>query len=146
MTTVHDIAALILAEHGDLSAMKLQKLVYYSQAWALAKLNQPLFSEDIEAWANGPVVPELFNGHRGRFMVSAWEDGDASRVSAAKKEVIREVLRVYAPLTARELSDRTHREGPWLTARGSTATGAWSNAVISHASLRAFYVGREMAQ
>lgn len=146
MNTVHDIAALIIAEQGELSAMKLQKLVYYSQAWSLAKLDRPLFDEDIEAWANGPVVPELFNGHRGRFMVSTWLEGDAALVPPASRKLIREVLGAYASLTARELSDRTHREGPWLSARGSIATGAWSNAVITQASLRSFYAGREMAQ
>ncbi|MCY4305991.1 MAG: DUF4065 domain-containing protein [Aestuariivita sp.] len=40
--------------------LKLQKLVYYAQAWYLANFNKPLFSEDIEAWPHGPVVRDLY--------------------------------------------------------------------------------------
>lgn len=146
MNSVHDIAAFIIAEQKELSAMKLQKLVYYSQAWALAKLNRALFDDEIQAWANGPVVPALFNRHRGRFMVSSWPDGNADHVPSDGKRLIREVLAAYAPLSARQLSDRTHREGPWRDARGNAGTGTWSNAVIQHDALRSFYAGRVMAE
>ncbi|WP_307850044.1 MULTISPECIES: type II toxin-antitoxin system antitoxin SocA domain-containing protein [unclassified Saccharopolyspora] len=42
-----------------MTAMKLQKLVYYSQAWHLVWDERPLFDEPVQAWANGPVVPDL---------------------------------------------------------------------------------------
>ena len=51
---VLDIAAYILCKQGAMTAMKLQKLVYYSQAWSLVWDDKPLFRERIEAWANGP--------------------------------------------------------------------------------------------
>ncbi|MDY6802276.1 MAG: DUF4065 domain-containing protein, partial [Cyanobacteriota bacterium] len=57
MVKVMDVAAYILKKLGPLSAMKLHKLLYYSQAWSLVWDEQPLFSERIEAWANGPVIP-----------------------------------------------------------------------------------------
>ena len=60
MVSAHDVAAYILEEHGPLSAMKLQKLVYYSQAWSLVWDDRQLFREAVEAWANGPVVRELY--------------------------------------------------------------------------------------
>lgn len=56
-TTVFDVAEYILEQHGEMTSMKLQKLVYYCQAWHLAWSDEPLFRESIEAWANGPVVP-----------------------------------------------------------------------------------------
>ncbi len=55
--SVESVAAYILSQHGKLSAMKLQKLVYYCQAWSLVWDEAPLFQEQIQAWANGPVVP-----------------------------------------------------------------------------------------
>ena len=68
MATVHDVAAYILEHHGPMTAMKLQKLVFtYSQAWSLVWDEQALFPERIEAWANGPVVPALYDQHRRRF-------------------------------------------------------------------------------
>ena len=38
---------------------KLQSLVYLCQGWHLAMTGAPLFREPIEAWAEGPIVPEL---------------------------------------------------------------------------------------
>ncbi len=60
MVSVHDVAAIILQECGEMTAMKLQKLVYYSQAWSLVWDDAPSFPEEIQAWANGPVVPVLY--------------------------------------------------------------------------------------
>ncbi len=60
MATALDVAAFILNKRGPMTAMKLQKLVYYSKAWHLVWEDKLLFTEPIEAWANGPVVPELY--------------------------------------------------------------------------------------
>lgn len=60
MANVRDVADYILAQRGPMSAMKLQKLVYYSQAWHLTWAEEPIFDARIEAWANGPVVPLLY--------------------------------------------------------------------------------------
>ena len=61
MASVHDVAAFILVELGqrNVGKVQLQKLVHDSRAWSLAWDGQPLFSEAIEAWENGPVVGEL---------------------------------------------------------------------------------------
>ena len=46
---------------GDpISNLKLQKLLYYAQAWYLALHNEPLFPESIEAWVHGPAVPPVY--------------------------------------------------------------------------------------
>lgn len=70
MIAVVDIAEYILERQGPMTTMKLQKLVYYSQAWHLAWDGEPLFEARIEAWANGPVVPELHALHKGKFMTA----------------------------------------------------------------------------
>ena len=69
MHTVFDVANYILTKCGTMTTMKLQKLVYYCQAWSLAWDDKPLFSEDFEAWANGPVCKKLYNIHRGKFEI-----------------------------------------------------------------------------
>ena len=46
------------------SNLKLQKLVYYAQAWHLALYDCPLFDEDFQAWIHGPVIPELFEKYQ----------------------------------------------------------------------------------
>lgn len=67
MATAIDVAEYILRQHGEMSAMKLHRLVYYSQGWHLAWEGHPLFEDEIQAWANGPVVPALYELHRGSF-------------------------------------------------------------------------------
>lgn len=71
MVSVFDVAVSILEEHGPMTAMKLQKLVYYCQAWHLVWEGEPMFREEIQAWASGPVVPELYAAHKGLFKVSS---------------------------------------------------------------------------
>ena len=52
-------------EAGDsITHLKLQKLIYYSQAWSLALNGIALFEEDFEAWAHGPVIPEVYQEYK----------------------------------------------------------------------------------
>ena len=73
---VFDVAAYILEKMESMTTMKLQKLVYYSQAWSLVWDEKQLFEEDIEAWANGPVVRDLFDYHRGMYEISEMPIGN----------------------------------------------------------------------
>jgi uncharacterized phage-associated protein len=139
MATVHDVAAYIVAKHGTLSAMKLQKLVYYAQAWSLVWEGRPLFPERIEAWANGPVVRELYDRHRGLFEVRDWPDGDSRKLPTSDRATIDAVLGFYGDKPAQWLSDLTHSELPWREARRGAPEGARSTAVISPDSMRAYY-------
>ncbi len=117
MATVHDVAQYILKQRGPMTAMKLQKLVYYSQAWHLVWDEEPLFQELIEAWANGPVVPALYAQHRGQYQVAELSEGDAAQLSESEQETIDAVLGYYGDKSSQWLSDLTHRERPWKRTR-----------------------------
>lgn len=139
MASAHDVAKYILAKRGSMSTWKLQKLAYYSQAWHLVWRDDPLFSERIEAWANGPVVRALYDCHRGRFSVEDWERGDENALTTGERKSIDAVLRAYGDLTGRQLSFLTHSEGPWREARGDLSPTARTDAEISLSSMQAFY-------
>lgn len=66
MANAFDVAKYILEVKGTMSTMKLQKLCYYAQAWSLVWDDKPLFDEEFEAWANGPVCRELFFKTQGQ--------------------------------------------------------------------------------
>ena len=117
--------------------MKLQKLLYYSQAWTLTWDAQPLFQERIEAWPDGPVVRELW-GLEKHFGV---RDGDASALSVSEQENVREVLRVYGAKSGDWLSALSHREVPWCAARRGCAPNEQSQAAITPDALRAYFCG-----
>src|SRR5689334_19242684 len=118
MATVHDVAAYILAKAAPMSAMKLQKLCYFSYGYHLAWEDRQLFPERFEAWANGPVAPSLYAQHRGRFNLSAGDIvGDPSALDDGERESVEVVIESFNMHNAHELSAMTHRPGPWLTAR-----------------------------
>lgn len=146
-TSAHKVARVILHvahERGlPITNLKLQKLLYYSQAWYLAILNKPLFHERIEAWVHGPVVPPVF----GEYKACRWhplsdpgettiEEGDPAWPIRAH---IAEVMDAYANLTGPDLESLTHREDPWKKARNGIAQDASSNAIITHQSMIEFY-------
>ena len=69
MKNALDIAGYFLCridrEAGDtISPLKLQKLVYYAQAWSLVFINKPLFFQDIEAWVSGPIIRDVWNEYK----------------------------------------------------------------------------------
>jgi len=138
MATVHDVAAYILSKQSPMSAMKLQKLVYYAQAWSLVWDDAPLFSERIEAWANGPVVYELYNRHRGQFAVARW-DGNMDALTPVQQETVDSVLQFYGDKSPQWLSDLTHMERPWKSARGNLPDGERCDNEITLESMAEYY-------
>jgi uncharacterized phage-associated protein len=141
VVSVHDVAAYILKKTGEMTAMKLQKLVYYCQAWSLVWDERPLFPEDIEAWANGPVVYALYNEHRGVFKVSAWPCGSADKLDDEQQATVEGVLNAYGDKPSQWLSDLTHMEAPWREARNGTPPGVPSRVTITHSSMAEYYGG-----
>jgi uncharacterized phage-associated protein len=139
MVSAHDVAAYILQKLGPMSAMKLQKLVYYSQAWSLVWDERPLFEERIEAWANGPVVRDLYEKHRGSFQVNDWPWGDSSKLDQDACDTVGAVIEFYGSKTAQWLSDLTHREDPWVEARRGLSPGEWSDREITHSLMHEYY-------
>jgi len=139
VANVHDVAAFILKHSGSMTAMKLQKLVYYSQAWGLVWDEEPLFPERVEAWANGPVVRELYDVHRGQFRVSAHKLGNPDALTDEESNTVRSVLSFYGKLASQQLSDLTHREVPWRDARVGLEPGERGNREITHESMAEYY-------
>ncbi len=121
--------------------MKLQKLAYYSQAWSLVWDEEELFSEDFEAWANGPVVRSLYNKHRGQFKINAdlFSGGSSANLTQDQKETIDKVLEFYGDKTAQWLSNLTHKESPWKEARGSLEPMENCSEIITKASMAEYY-------
>lgn len=139
--SVFDVAKYILEKQGKMSTLKLQKLCYYTQAWSLAWTEEPLFSERIEAWANGPVCPKLFNAHRGMFKISSKElhKGDSSKLTEDQEDTIDRVLEYYGKWDPYELREQTHEETPWKQARNGLSDDVVCNTEITQDSMGEYY-------
>lgn len=140
-TSVFDVAAFILQKAGKMDTMKLQKLCYYSQAWHLAWEGEALFSEDFEAWANGPVCPPLFKEHKGRFELERLDCGDPENLSQNARDSVEAVLKHYGSWSGLQLGQKTHEERPWLEARGATPPGGRCKTVIEKTEMQDYYAG-----
>ena len=138
--TVDHVAAALVARIGPMTAMKLEKLVYYCQAWHLARHGTPLFADDIQAWREGPVVPALYEKHRKQYIVSGWKWGDPAAVQGSAAEVIEWVAARYGTFSAERLSRMTHYELPWRIARRGYPSGASARETTPHDIIRAYYV------
>ena len=139
MASVFDVAAYILEQQGPMTTWKLQKLVYYSRAWALVWDDDVLFSEEIEAWANGPVVRELYQAHRRKYRVSRVPKGKPDALTEDERETVDAVLEFYGDKSPQWLSDLTHMEDPWQSARRHVPEGVRGNAVIAKEDLAEYY-------
>ncbi|MGD9142858.1 MAG: DUF4065 domain-containing protein [Dehalococcoidia bacterium] len=139
MATVFDVAKYILQRQGSMTTMKLQKLVYYCQAWSVVWDEKPMFNEKIQAWASGPVVRELYESHRGQYQISSLKMGDISNLAPDEIETINAVLDVYGDKSAQWLSDLTHMENPWNEAREGIPIGHNCEKEISLSSLEEYY-------
>lgn len=141
MATIFDTAKYITERSGEMSAMKLQKLMFYAQAWNIVWQERELFPDEFEAWANGPVLPSLYQVHRGMFSVTSdlFHDGDSRRLSHVERANIDKILGFYGEQTAQWLSNLTHQERPWLEARGNLPPGANSNDIIRKSAMHEYY-------
>lgn len=141
--SVFDAAQYILKclpEHSC-STMKLHKLLYYCQAWSLVWNDKPLFKEKIEAWANGPVIRELFVFHKGLFSLSYWDltTGNEENLSKDQKETVKDVLDFYGNRDSQWLIDLTHSEDPWRKARKGLKPMERGNEEITLESMNDYY-------
>jgi uncharacterized phage-associated protein len=141
---VNDVAAALLAQTGPVTTMKLQKLVYYSQAWHLVFQSEPLFSDVIEAWPQGPVTRILYEKHRGQRQVASWPAGNKDNLTEVEQHTVRWVLDKYGHFSAESLSQMTHMEAPWRIARQLLGPDERSSNPITQQQMTHFY-GRQRA-
>lgn len=145
--SVLDVAAFILhrvPKRDPITTWKLQKLVYYCQAWSLVWDEKPLFKEKILAWANGPVVKELYDQHKGSFYVKEMQKGNFEKLSGNQKSTIVRILETYGDKSAQWLSDLTHLEDPWIKARKGLQPGERGNAEITLPLMAEYYSGVDL--
>jgi len=143
MANVFDVAKYILKSQGEMTTMKLQKLTYYCQAWSLAWDGMPLFDEEFQAWANGPVCFELFTEHKGMFVVNInlFRNLPDYVFTETQIETMDSVLSYYGDKPPQWLIELTHKENPWKQARADVPAGEHSSNIISKESMQEYYGG-----
>lgn len=136
-----DVASVILTRSGPwVDAMRLQKLLYYVQAWHLAVTDEPLFGEQIKAWRDGPVVPQVWHARKDQATRRATDqDIEDIELDDLASDLIDLVIASYGSMSGEELSALTHVEQPWRAARGELADDAECREPIRRESMAEYY-------
>lgn len=134
-------------EGKEITNKKLQKLLYYAQAWSVTLRDDKLFDEDIEAWVHGPAVKKVYLKYAdyGRDnLATLIKDRDLVVKALKPDEVdfLNAVWNRYGNYTGNDLEMLTHSEKPWQDARKNLEPYEASHVVISTDSMKAFY-GKE---
>jgi len=138
--TLSDFLLVESRERGEiLTNLKLQKLIYYSQAWHLAIRDIPLFEEDFEAWVHGPVLRSQYFRFRDFTWKPITTDVTRPALSTGIVTHLNSVVDVFGSETAVALELMTHRERPWIDARSGIPMDSPSNAIISKSAMKEFY-------
>jgi uncharacterized phage-associated protein len=126
LATANDVANIFLSwanDDGDLiTNLKLQKLIYYAQAWHLVHFDKPLFNDVIEAWEFGPVIPDTYHQFKkfGYSAIKYKKTGDEKKVFTKNQlSYLIDVYDTFIKYSAHELVNMTHNEKPWRKAYNS---------------------------
>jgi len=129
-------------EKKPITNKKLQKLVYYAQAWYLvaSKGSKSLFDEKIDAWIHGPVVSSVYHAYKqfGFHEIDS-KLGDENNFEPNVKQLLDEVWDVYGKLDANALEALTHSESPWQEARSMLDQNEFGDAEISNSNIFEYY-------
>lgn len=148
MFTANQVADWFLArtdtESGDtISHLKLQKLVYYAQAWHYTVFGNALFIEKTEAWRHGPVVRSIYNRFNHIPVYTQIDvtqlEFDVPKFSEDTTKILEEVIEIYGEHSSKYLEDLTHEEDPWIIARGGLADYLYCDEEITLESMKDYY-------
>lgn len=144
IATADQISDFLLSEcreRGEvLTNLKLQKLLYYAQAWHLALFDKPIFEEDFQAWVHGPVSPSQYKRFKDYKWMPILEEGiTRPNLSADLEKHLMEIIDSFGTESATALELMTHSERPWLDARGDLPHDANSEAIISKEAMQTYY-------
>jgi len=127
-----------------LNHLKLQKILYYIQAWHLAIYDSPLFEGKFQAWVHGPVNRQIYNRFKSsKYLYSEinLEDIINKNVSLTEEKQlhINSVLETYMPYSGAELELISHRETPWINARKGYSDNQYCEIEIDENLVKRFF-------
>lgn len=129
----------------EVNHLKLQKLIYYTDAWHSVFIGKPLIIEDFQAWMHGPVVRTLWDYYKGESILNgviSYRDDPTDLmldVTFEQMEIINDVLDEYGDKSSYYLECLTHDEYPWQHARRGYAPSDKCTNIIPKEIIKQFY-------
>lgn len=139
----------IIKHYGPMSHLKLQKLLFYCDAYHLAYFDTELVEDEFEAWVHGPVSRRVYDSFKDKSVLFAdlafsdlnVADPDAvfEQLASSQKQFIIEVLDTLTQWSDLDLETATHSEEPWKMARMGYAAGDKCSVPMSKELTRTYY-------
>ena len=149
------IDSLILCEYivkhfGPMSHLKLQKLLFYCDAYHLAYFGEELVTDRFQAWVHGPVSRKVYDSLKDKSIlysdlayVSKPGDKDVdlefNKLTSDQRALLSDVLTELSTWTGFQLERATHRETPWIEARLGYGPADRCEVLISKETTRDLY-------
>ena len=138
-----------------ISPLKLQKLLYYTQAWHWVYFDSAdIFTELPQAWVNGPVYPTIYerfrrigiydyltirNANISMSLIDSIRDID---LDTEQQEFFDALYKHYGLMSNDKLVFLTHSEAPWCNARNGLLPFEPSQNIIPKDSIENYYSDR----
>lgn len=139
-----------------ISNLKLQKILYFIQAYYLSKTEskEPCFKDVIEAWDFGPVIPVVYHEYKrfgstnipkintyiefdiNDFWKSKVVEYDDRIIADGDKKIICKLVDNFSQISTTRLVQITHNQSPWIDAYSKGRT-----TVISTEAIRSYFNG-----
>lgn len=133
-------------EKMNLINLKLQKLLYYLQAWSWGINNERFINCSFEAWVHGPVCRQIYDrlkGEKSLYSLITTDDLQTKEpntlIEASDIEFINFILDNYAGFSGTELETMTHTETPWIETRRGLDPMQGCNKEIPEDMMQTYY-------
>lgn len=120
MLTAYDVANWLIYKlnglNEDISPLKLQKLLYYTQGISFRTTGKALFENEFENWPQGPVVSEIYHNYPNHTydsieFNSTWME--LKPLTDLQGKIINKTIQLFGDISAWDLRNMTHNEDPW---------------------------------
>ena len=137
------VAAQYLINHcEDITALTLQKALYYTQGLYSAFYGDFIFKDDCEAWVHGPVYRNVYQEYKEYEYRTIQPDKSITDFSCLSKNeitVLNYVSDYFCTFSGKVLEYFTHQEQPWINCRKGMPLLAASDKIIPKAEIKDYF-------
>ena len=132
-------------DNKEISNLKLQKMVFYCQAYHIAKYREQLIDNKFEAWKHGAVLPALYNDYSylGYNNKQKYEKKEYDNIRSDLGEYLTgfldKIINEFSDMTASEIRELNHSEEPWKEARRGYEPDDSCNEIIKEDTIYKYY-------
>lgn len=139
-------------EARPLTHLHMQKILYFGHGYHLAYYDDPLFTQTVQAWKHGPVIPEVYRAFRGfgKFPITTPADTHDERfectpyqaeLSPITARYLASVWDSYKVISPYKLSDMSHApDGPWAQVSAGQDLDTNRGVPIPNTIIREYFV------